>query len=65
MALRDNSANAEPETLRIHREMYERRLREMELSGSSRGKDEVEATTSPSILDGSGAERAAKKAASI
>ena len=64
MALRDNSANAEPETLRIHREMYERRLREMELSGSSRGKDEVEAT-SPSILDGSGDERATKKAASI
>lgn len=43
------SKNTEPETLRIHREMYERRLREMETGRSS--KPEVDAANSPAVLE--------------
>jgi hypothetical protein len=41
-------ASAEPETLRIHREMYERRLREMGNCGKA--KEEVDAANSPAVL---------------
>jgi len=41
--------NSEPETLRVHREMYERRLRDMEATeGPSK---EVDAANSPAVLD--------------
>lgn len=40
----------EPETLKVHREMYERRLREMELNGEL-SKKEVDAASSPEVLE--------------
>jgi hypothetical protein len=46
--MQPRTKDAEPETLRIHREMYERRLREMEIRG--KGKPEVDAASSPAVL---------------
>ncbi len=50
------SKKTEPETLRVHREMYERRLRDME-TGSTSSKDEVDAANSPAVLDHQDSER--------
>jgi hypothetical protein len=62
------SKSAEPETLRVHREMYERRLRDME-SGSGSSRQEVDAANSPAVLehqDSQGeSENPTKKAASM
>jgi hypothetical protein len=44
------SRSTEPETLRVHREMYERRLRDMETSRGSSDK-EVDAANSPAVLE--------------
>ena len=43
------AAGKEPETLRIHREMYQRRLREMERL--NKPSTEVDAANSPAVLD--------------
>jgi hypothetical protein len=48
--MQQRSRNTEPETLRVHREMYERRLRDME-TGSSSSKKEVDAANSPAVLE--------------
>ncbi len=62
------SKNAEPETLRVHREMYERRLRDME-SGSGSSRQEVDAANSPAVLEHQDSqeesENPTKKAASV
>jgi len=50
MALRAKSASGEPETLRVHREMYERRLRDMESCDKPQGNDDVEIANSPEVL---------------
>lgn len=50
------SRSTEPETLRIHREMYERRLRDMETSCGSEQYREVDAANSPVILEHSDGE---------
>jgi hypothetical protein len=61
------SKSAEPETLRVHREMYERRLRDME-SGSGSARQEADAANSPAVehQDSEGeSENPSKKAASM
>jgi len=65
--MHSKAKTAEPETLRVHREMYERRLRELQ-SLKDADNELVDAANSPAILEqkDSGSERGneiAKKAA--
>jgi hypothetical protein len=46
-----SARRVEPETLRVHRQMYEQRLRDMECDGKQSIKDEVvDVAHSPAVM---------------